>query len=287
MAPATAGELVQGTIDGIDYLVNFPIDLFSIASVSDTPGLRGITVSTARQYRKAVLAVSQLLALSPTEQGLNLRFKSDVPRGKGLASSTSEIAAALQAAANLLGLELSAETSCLMNARVEATDCVQATGVSLVHQLQGRIVASFKPPPRISVIMVDCGGSIETDEFDREKFHSVARKNEAAHKEARELLVRGLTTGCPQQVGKAATMSTVINQKVVFKEQLPALLDLVRLEGGIGVNCAHSGTVLGLMYESHRVQERALFAKMQKMFGKENVFAPHRLISGGVREIIS
>ena len=33
-APATCGELVQGAIDGCDFLVNCPIDLYATASVA-------------------------------------------------------------------------------------------------------------------------------------------------------------------------------------------------------------------------------------------------------------
>jgi L-threonine kinase len=282
MAPATAGELIQGTIDHSDYLVNFPIDLFSTARVSLTAAFQGVRATHPTQYTKAVGAVSQLLDLAGKNYGLELGFLSSIPRGKGLASSTSEIAAALEAAANLLNYKLTAETSCLMNAKVEATDCVQATGVSLVHQLTGQILSSFPTPTGISVIIVDCGGSIATDEFDREKFHYVAKQNQAAHKEARQRLIRGLTANCAPMIGMAATISASINQKVIYKEQFPELLALAHSEGGLGVNCAHSGTVLGLMYDPLQVSEDNLFSKMQRIFGRANVFFPRRLISGGV-----
>lgn len=281
-APATAGELIQGTIDQIDYLVNFPIDLFSVVQVNTTTAFRGVRAGHPNQYTKAVAAVRKLLDLSGQSVGLELNFLSHVPRGKGLASSTSEIAAALHGAAKLLNYQLSEATSCLINAEVEATDCVQATGINLVHQLKGHIVSSFRAPSDICVIMVDCGGSVMTDKFDRKKFHYVAAQNQVRHKEAVDLLIRGLNANCPRLIGRAATISASINQQVTYKEQLPALLDLANDAGGIGVNCAHSGSVLGLMYQSSQVQQDSLFEKMQHKFGKKNVFPPRRLISGGV-----
>jgi L-threonine kinase len=286
LAPATAGELIQGATGQTDYLVNFPIDMFSTVRVSLSPAWRGTRVRQPGEYGKAVAAVNQLLAISGSRFGLELQFLSSVPRGKGLASSTSEIASALAAAAALLNFDLSEAASCLLNAGIEATDCVQATGISLVRQLSGQIMASWPAPAGISVIMVDCGGSVSTDDFDREKFRREALRNQDAHTMARHTLIRGLTRTGARDIGLAATISASINQKVLYKEQFPDLLNLARTEGALGVNCAHSGTIIGLLYEPAQVSEEELFAKIQHTFGREHVFQPHRLISGGVHAIV-
>lgn len=282
-APATCGELVQGAIDNVDYLVNFPIDLYStVRGRLTTDAFTGIKVTHDGVYAKVVNAVEALSRAVSFSGGIDLEILSRVPRGKGLASSSSEIASALAVASRLLAVDLSPELSCLFNASVEATDCVQAPGISLVTQLDGRVRASFAAPAGITVVMIDCGGSIDTDAFDRVKFRRIAAKNRDLHLKARSLVVHGLRNGCRKSVGLAATLSASINQKVLFKPQFSQALQLVQELGGLGINCAHSGTVLGVLLDPATCNLPNMIRRLQNTFGVEAIIGTHQLINGGI-----
>jgi L-threonine kinase len=60
-APGTCGEFVQGAIDGQDFLVNCPINLYSHATVytSDRPGLHLQNLYQFSKIRDAIALVSQ------------------------------------------------------------------------------------------------------------------------------------------------------------------------------------------------------------------------------------
>ena len=49
----------------------------------------------------------------------------------------------------------------------------------------------------------------------------------------------------------SATHSALAHQRVVCKPQLPALLELGKAFGAVGVNIGHSGTVCGLLFPEH------------------------------------
>ena len=49
-------------------------------------------------------------------------------------------------------------------------------------------------------------------------------------------------------IARAATWSSRNNQKLLFKEGLEELWALARVQGALGVNVAHSGTVLGVLW---------------------------------------
>ena len=282
-APATCGELVQGAIDNIHYLVNFPIDLYSTVRGRLTSGpSSGIKVTHDGVYSKVVNAVKALSRAAGFNGGIDLEVLSQVPRGKGLASSSSEIASALAVTSRLLGFNLSPELSCLINAGVEATDCVQAPGISLVTQLDGHIWGTFTAPVGITVIMIDCGGNVDTDSFDREKFQYVAEKNRDVHLKARSLVVHGLRSRCLKSIGLAATISSSLNQKVLFKPQFSAALQLVQELGGLGINCAHSGTVLGVMLNPETCNLPYMIKRLRKKFGADAIIGTHQLINGGI-----
>jgi len=55
--------------------------------------------------------------------------------------------------------------------------------------------------------------------------------------------------------------------------------------GALGVNCAHSGTVLGVMYRSNELLEERLINGISKYFGNDiNIIGNHHMISGGCYE---
>lgn len=58
-APATCGEFVQGAIDGRDFLVNAPIDLYSCATVRTTT-VPGIHLQDAKNFTKVQSAFNLL-----------------------------------------------------------------------------------------------------------------------------------------------------------------------------------------------------------------------------------
>jgi L-threonine kinase len=280
-APATCGELIQGAVEQTDYLVNFPIDSFSRARAQFGDDFSGVRVIRQGTYRKAIEAVSALCALTEYSGGIEIDFLSHIPRGLGLASSTAEIASALDAVAALLGVDLTPQLSCMINAKIEATDCVQAPGISLVNQITGIVQESFSPPKGVKVIMIDTGGQIDTDLFDRQKFHYVAAQHADMHLKARSLVIHGLRSGCSKSIGMAATISASVNQEVLFKGEFPDALRVAYEHKALGVNCAHSGTMLGILYGLEQTDEGALLESLAREFGVERLVGPHQLVGGG------
>ena len=107
IAPATCGELVQGYLHGRDFLVNSPIPLFAKVKVEINAN-SGITLTNEGVYAKMTQTLTLFLRKFALEDfGIKVTVLSDIPRGKGLASSTSELTAALLAAANFFSIPLS------------------------------------------------------------------------------------------------------------------------------------------------------------------------------------
>ncbi len=93
-APGTCGELAQGAIDGEDFLVNCPIDLHAQAAVHASAA-GGLHMRDAQAHGKIARALARLAGQLPGCAGREVVVTSRIPRGKGMASSTADLTAAL------------------------------------------------------------------------------------------------------------------------------------------------------------------------------------------------
>lgn len=284
-APGTCGELMQGAIDEQDFLVNCPIDLYAYATVHNDSGKRGLYLDDLHRYTK----IRDTLELAAAEFAIRLShrvtIRSDIPRGKGMASSSADISAALDALCRSSSLRLHAEPFARLVTEIEPSDCVHFGGIAHVNHLTGRLYDSMPAPQGMSVLIVDCGGEIDTIGFDRKRARALYRQHQPYLKEALATLKRGLRENDLQAVARAATASAALNQQIHYKPQFDELLARARELGALGVNCAHSGTVLGVMYAScERLHER-LVDEVQRRFGRGTpIVGNYNIVAGGCRD---
>ena len=295
LAPATCGELMQGNIGGQDFLVNCPIERYAKATAF-TATSEGFKLRRDRHFTKVKDALDlleqyvqstqspQRNTLNACHQGREFLLESDIPRGKGMASSSSDIAAALAVACNIYNYALSPTQISEIIAQVEPSDHVHLSGISQVDHLGGSLLDSFSAPNDLSVIVVDCGGEVDTQAFDRAR----AR---ALYKEQQDLLIntlltlkKGLRRQDLQLIAQAATASARLNQEILPKAPFEALLACTRVHGALGLNCAHSGTVLGVLHRSSDNLAHKLWQQIDRHFGESvQILGSYRVISGGCR----
>ena len=283
-APGTCGELMQGAFDEQDFLVNCPINLFSQARVQAVAET-GLYLKNEDRYTKIRDTIS--LAAEEYRFALNHRLEihSDIPRGKGMASSSADITAAFEAVCRCSNVSLTAEAFAHIATEIEASDLVHFPGISHLNHLTGQLVESMPVPSGMDVLVIDCGGQIDTMTFDRIKARSLYRSNQPYLREALELLKYGLHNGDLDAVANAATRSAEFNQQIHHKPQFDDLLAISRAAGALGVNCAHSGTVLGVLYKRDEHLKRCLMSEIKQHFHADiSVIGSFNIISGGCYE---
>lgn len=280
-APGTCGEFVQGHIRGQDFLVNCPIDLYSHAEVTplDGPGLKIEQPGRYLKIRDTLTLASHELML-PLCHAVSIR--SSIPRGKGMASSSADIGAALSAFLEASGCTVSPLVFAKLLTEVEPSDCVHFDGIAHVNHLTGDLLDQFPPPSGMRALIVDCGGEVDTIGFDRERARGIYRENEARIVSALRTLARGLREDDAASVADAATESARISQAIHRKPQFDELFRLVAGLGALGVNCAHSGSVLGVLYRADAAfGERLRDAVSRHLGASVDIVGDHRIISGG------
>ena len=302
-APGTCGELAQGMLNGILCMVTCPIDMYSTATVElrrDPAGQKPTgqepRISAPADSPKAGRAARATLDFLETPgmntPGMNTRemngtlwLDSHLPRGKGMASSTADVAATIVATATALGRELSPSQVAHIALSVEPSDGVMLPYIAVFDHREGRIVRSLGQPPPMRVLVLDFGGSVDTQEFNQADRHDILKELEPTMEEAACLIEEGITRRDPLRIGLGATLSACTNQRILFNPHLNHALELSREVGAVGVNVAHSGTVIGMLFrDDAALVERAAVIARRQLPGLESALH-RRIVAGGVLKL--
>ncbi|MDO8673180.1 MAG: hypothetical protein Q7O66_17380, partial [Dehalococcoidia bacterium] len=254
--PGTCGELVQGTLDGVPFHVSCPVDVYSRAEVRLKPG-RQIEFSPG--FSKAGEAVRRTLEiLRRPDLGGILIINSELPRSKGMASSTADIAAAIVSTARALGESMAPLQVAEIALGIEPTDGSVFPAIVLFDHLAGRLLESLGPPPHIDIIALDFGGEVDTIVFNQKDRSILLHRLEPQARESLGLVRAGIALGDPVLVGRGATLSARANQEILYKPQLEAVIALASEIGAVGVCVGHSGTIIGVLLDRRTADVRAV-----------------------------
>ena len=246
-APATCGELVQGSLDEVPCLVSCPIDLWSSATVA----LRGdpgwAAPDDAPKAAQAIAAGAALLGHGAS--GGILHLDSAIPRGRGYGSSTADIVAALAALGEALGRPLPPHEIAAIAVVVEPTDSVMFPGLALFDHRRGTLHEALGDAPDMAIIVLDPGGTVDTVSFNQRDLAPALRRLAPDHRQAFDLLRSGVRQSDLPAIGAAATLSAQLHQRILHNQLLGMALELADNVGACGVCRAHSGTILGLLLD--------------------------------------
>lgn len=243
-APGSCGELAQGTIDGKNFLITCPIDVYSEVTVGTG---NCISVNTGSKVLTAIDKTRQYLKIEGRQ--FEVKVTSDLPLGKGMASSSADISAACQSIALSAGKVLSPDEIADIALSIEPTDGIFYPGIVLFDHVHGRIRQHLGEALPMYIVIFDVGGEIDTLHFNqRQDLKKLNQENESEVQQAMTLIMEGLASKDISLIGKGATISALANQKILYKPHLEEMMTIGLSWGAVGVNIAHSGTVVGVLF---------------------------------------
>ncbi|MCH2500254.1 MAG: GHMP kinase [Dehalococcoidia bacterium] len=283
-APGVCGELAQGVIEGIHFLVTCPVDFYSRVKVdiySDGPG-----VEAPQDCDKAAAAVRRtLFHLKNAKVRAKLTINNPIPRGKGMASSSADLAAAIAATGLALGEEISPYQIAQIALSIEPTDGIMIPGVALFDHRAGIIRESLGPPPPMEIVALDLGGTVDTVQFNMvDRFQRWQSVDEQTG-EALRLLRRGIEEQDPALVGRGASISAEASQTVLAKPRLAEVKEFAESVGAVGVNVGHSGTIMGVLLDARERRGKSTYHKALSAFPDAESVYHFRLLGGGVQRV--
>jgi uncharacterized protein involved in propanediol utilization len=248
---ARIGELMQGVLpDGSAFLVSGLSSRrwYSEAVVEEgvAVGSDGIAVAewpVLPPKAASALAILLLEGRSVLPADVGVRLQSNIPKGKGLSSSSTDVLSVLAAVNTYLGIGLDAEGLYSIAARIEPTDPCLSNDIRIFHQHSGKSGAIIGLPP-VTLLYFDAAPdrAIETlalgrnwPEYAGGSYAWLLRR-----------LLDAAAEGDHPRLFDCVSRSAEYNQAML---PLPGFSVYRRLaaECGAGLLVAHSGTIAGLL----------------------------------------
>lgn len=280
--PAACGELIQGWLLQGEKLVSCPVNWFSTVSVTDGASLP----ATRPRMRQALAAVLALAGADPRlAQALRIECDSTIPLAKGMASSTADIAACALAGAHHLGFPLSEDQLAQLCVTIEPSDSTPFPALTLFDHQTGSHRQTLGNPPPVALLLLESPLRLRTADYHRRDRQAALLTHADTLAQALALLRRGITQQSPSLIGEASTLSARASQSLLVKPAFNRLLALVERYDLFGLNVAHSGSVLGLLYDARRHDIERIEAALSHPALACHYPRTHRLqlIGGGLR----
>ncbi|MEE6208546.1 hypothetical protein U3A55_00025 [Salarchaeum sp. III] len=242
----TFGELLQGVQaeNDLDFIVTLPINRYSQAEFSPD-GTGELKVIPTFKQKSALLAI-RLLNHFTLPIGGTLSIESDLPAGKGLASSSADLVATSRSIASAYNLEVPVELLQKFIGEIEPTDGVMHSGVVSFYHRQVKLGEVFGSIPPLTILAIDEGGEVDTVEFNKVS-KSYTLKEKLEYTQLNNQLRQAFLENDVYSIGKVATRSAIMNQSWQEKRSLDYFLRLSTKYDALGVVVAHSGTFIGLL----------------------------------------
>lgn len=251
--PGSCGEFVQGFFDGAPILITCPIEKFSTVTISDEfSGISGLGEKSLAMLKKFELP-----------RNVGIKLESELPQGKGMASSSADLAAVAGAVALFLRQKVSAEKISKMAASIEPTDGIFFNGVVAMNPITGAFVKNISLAEKYAVAIFDYGGEVDTLKLNRRSNFQLPTLDEILNFELVE-------------------KSALANQPILYKKNLREIISFAKNLGAVTVNIAHSGTVIGIFFRSADKNIAAKISEIARRFDFINFMTKSKLTDGGI-----
>jgi len=242
----TFGELLQGALEpNQDFLVTLPIARWSTARITLVPGHTELRVEPAVKL-KALQVARAMLDRHGISHGGTLVLASELPEGKGMASSSADLVATVRAVGDAIGMPPTAEETESYLREVEPTDGLMYRDVVAFRHREVRLHRVLGPVPPLTIVGIDEGGQVDTVAFNASR-PVIAPAHRREYHTLLDELGTALADGDLATIGRIATRSAVLNQERCYKSNLDRINEICRDVGGLGIVVAHSGTMVGIV----------------------------------------
>jgi uncharacterized protein involved in propanediol utilization len=251
------GELIQGMFEDEDAqlrraLVSLPCRHLKSRATFKLHQSDRVSVTPAPCEKARRAAELTIAAFAPGAIGGNLVIDSNIPIGRGMGSSTADVLSSILAVLDCLGIEATSDE--VMKIAVGAEIACDSTlfkqqAVLFAHR-DGLVIEAFrKSLPPIDIISIDTTplATIDTLAFEPALYD---RCEIETFRPLRVLLRNAIKHADAQLLGRVATASAWINERFLPKPHLKVIEAIGARHGAIGIQVAHSGTVVGLMFDA-------------------------------------
>lgn len=246
-ANGTFGELVQGILPcGKSFMLTLPIKLFSRATFVPNDTSNTLTVFPENK-QKSCKMLKNTLAYLGFDLGGHLTIESEILEGKGLASSSADLVATIDAVANTMNTVIDKTTISDLMKKIEPSDAVMYKKPVMYDYFQHKLICSEIPAIKLKVLAIDEGGTVDTVRYNNQQRLNNYQNCINEYVPLFEETLEAAKAGDLEKLGRLSTRSAKINQAHNPKKHFEAIVSIANKYSALGVSVAHSGTFIGIL----------------------------------------
>jgi len=257
--PGSIGELIQGNYKGIDVLVSCPVNLYTKVRVFESKDSLG-----KKQYIKSALFLENLLkqwGYHSLVDSFDIEINSQLPRGKGFASSTADLCAAYYSLLKLFNKEFNEKELVDNCIRIEPTDSIIFKELTIFDYKKGQYSEKLGKYVEFYILVFEGKNIVNTVEFNYKQL--------PPHRSVEDLiehLAAGIKNNSIKYIAEASSESIIRNQHRLRYDILPKIIKFKDKYGGLGFSGAHSGDMISIIFDDEERLNNA-FAKVGELKG--------------------
>lgn len=239
--PGSIGEIIQGKYNGIDVLLSCPINLYTEIILSDEKRR-----DNEGEYIKSYKFIDNIL----DEWGcinwkIALSINSRIPKGKGFASSTADLSAIYNGLLRLTGRKFNQEELIKHCLKIEPTDSIIFDKATIFDYKEGKVIEKINNYFKFYVVCFIGESVVDTVAYNSKELKPLKNIDDLII-ELREAFENSDT----KKLAKVSTESIIRNQHRLKYDILEEVLEINKLIGGLGIIGAHSGDMLGIIFDN-------------------------------------
>lgn len=249
--PGSIGEIVQGNYNTFDVLLSFPINLFTKVEVYEckNPKLK-------YNYNKMNIFMENILKKWNCQRYLNtfeINSHSNIPIGKGFASSTADLCATYHCLLKLFNKQFNEYELMHECLKIEPTDSILFKNATLFDYKNGKYKKSLGKYLKFYILVFEGDYLIDTIKFNKNILIPCSSIGDLISPLHSSILKKDIST-----LAAISTESIIRNQHRLNYTVLNTILKINKKVGGLGIIGAHSGNMLGIIFKDKEKLNYAL-----------------------------
>lgn len=249
--PGSIGEMIQGNFKGKDVLISCPVNFFTRVTLfeSNCPVFK-YNYPKSMQFMKNAL---KRWNYDVYEKNMDMVITSQIPKGKGFASSTADLCATYYALLDLFNRSFNERELIDCCIEVEPTDSIIFHTMTIFDYKRGTFKESIGEYFKFYLIVFEGNRRVDTIEFNR----GVTKPSNYVD-DLIKIFKNGLKRKDLKDMALASTESILRNESRLKYSILPEIINIKDFTGGLGIIGAHTGDCLAIIYENSQTVDKAI-----------------------------
>lgn len=261
--PGSMGEILQGKLQGMDVLLSCPINLFTKVRVFEcNDAIKKYDYKKSNVFMKNIL---EAWDYKNYYDNLDIDIISNIPIGKGFASSTADLCGVYHSLLKLFKKDFNEQELIRECIKIEPTDSIVFNKLTIFDYKNGIYSKTLGSYKLFYILVFEGNNMVSTIEFNKQVKEPLETVDNLL-----ELVLKGINEDI-KYIGEAATESIIKNFKRLSYNIFSEVNRIREKTGGLGIIGAHSGNALGIIYDDERLLNAALksdcFIKGYKSYG--------------------